>query len=49
MVVPGSPMNLKITTPEDFEMAKALIDALPKDNLFKPLHPFADENPHLFS
>ncbi len=49
MVVPGSPMNLKITTPEDFEMAKALLDALPKDNLFNPLHPFADENPHLFS
>ncbi len=48
-IVPGSPMNLKITTYEDFKMAEALLDALPKDDLFRPLHPFADENPHLFS
>jgi len=48
-VVPGSPMNLKITLPEDLKMAEALLDALPKDDLFKPLHPFADDNPHLFS
>jgi 2-C-methyl-D-erythritol 4-phosphate cytidylyltransferase len=48
-VVLGSAMNLKITTPEDFKMAEALVDALPKDDLFRPLHPFADDNPHLFS
>jgi 2-C-methyl-D-erythritol 4-phosphate cytidylyltransferase len=48
-VVPGSPMNLKITTYDDFKMAEALVDALPKDDLFRPLHPFADDNPHLFS
>jgi 2-C-methyl-D-erythritol 4-phosphate cytidylyltransferase len=48
-VVLGSPMNIKITTPEDFKMAEALVDALPKDDLFRPLHPFADDNPHLFS
>ena len=48
-VVPGSPMNIKITTYDDFKMAEALLDALPKDDLFRPLHPFADDNPHLFS
>lgn len=48
-VVPGSAMNIKITTPEDFRIAEALIDSLPKDDLFRPLHPFADDNPHLFS
>jgi len=48
-VVPGSPMNIKITLPEDFKMAEALLDALPKDDLFRPLHPFADESPHLYS
>lgn len=48
-VVPGSPMNIKITLPEDFKMAEALLDRLPKDDLFQPLHPFADESPHLYS
>lgn len=43
-VVEGSPMNFKITTAGDFQMAKALIDQLPKE---KPnlLHPFAGEDP----
>ena len=45
----GWPMNIKITTPDDFKIAEALLDVLPKDDFFKPLHPFADDNPHLFS
>ncbi len=48
-VVPGWPMNLKITTQDDFQMAGALLEALPKEDLLRPLHPFADDNPHLFS
>ena len=48
-VVLGSAMNIKITTPEDFRIAEALVDALPKDDFFRPIHPFADDNPHLFS
>ena len=43
-LVEGSPMNLKITTQDDFQMAKALFDALPKKTL-RSLHPFADEEP----
>lgn len=42
-VVEGSPMNLKITTGEDFKMAEALLDALPKEKGLRSLHPFADE------
>ncbi|MBW3539671.1 MAG: 2-C-methyl-D-erythritol 4-phosphate cytidylyltransferase [Planctomycetes bacterium] len=44
-VVEGSPMNIKITTQDDFRMAQALLDALPKPKLIGPLHPFADEDP----
>lgn len=47
-VVPGSPMNLKITTPDDFRMAEVLLDVLPKEKGFKSLHPFADEEPRLW-
>ena len=43
IVVEGSPMNLKITTGEDFKMAEALLDALPKEKGLRSLHPFADE------
>jgi 2-C-methyl-D-erythritol 4-phosphate cytidylyltransferase len=46
-VVDGSPMNLKITTPDDFRMAEFLLKALPKDNATRALHPFADEEPRL--
>ncbi len=42
-IVEGWPINLKITTQGDFKMAESLIDALPKDDGFKSLHPFADE------
>lgn len=46
-VVEGSPMNLKITTADDFRMATALVDALPKEKGLRALHPFADEEPRL--
>lgn len=42
-IVPGSPLNLKITTPDDFSMAEQLLEALPKDKRIGFLHPFADE------
>lgn len=42
-VVPGSALNIKITTPEDFRIAEHLLDALPKDKIPGFLHPFADE------
>ncbi|GAB4146614.1 MAG: 2-C-methyl-D-erythritol 4-phosphate cytidylyltransferase [Planctomycetaceae bacterium] len=44
-VVEGSPMNFKITTFQDFKMAEALVDALPKPKTLRALHPFADEEP----
>lgn len=44
-VVEGSPMNLKITTAEDFRMAETLLDALPKEKPLGSLHPFADDDP----
>lgn len=43
-VVEGWPMNIKITTHQDFKMAEALVNALPKPQL-KALHPFSDEEP----
>lgn len=42
-VVECSPMNLKITSPEDFRIAQALVDHLPQKELSKLLHPFADD------
>lgn len=42
-VVEGSPMNIKITTQEDFKMAEALLSALPKERPLGALHPFADD------
>ncbi len=46
-VVEGWPMNFKITTKADLDMARAVVDALPQKKL-PPLHPFAHENPDLF-
>jgi len=43
-VIPGWPMNFKITTADDFTMAQAVLDSLPKKSL-RSLHPFADERP----
>lgn len=44
-VVEGSPMNFKITTADDFRMAEAVLDALPRPKGLRALHPFADEPP----
>ena len=41
-VVPGSAMNLKITTKEDQRLAEQILRALPKPKLPGALHPFAD-------
>jgi 2-C-methyl-D-erythritol 4-phosphate cytidylyltransferase len=47
-IVEGSPMNLKITTAADMRMAEALVDAVPRDNRPRTLHPFSDESSGLF-
>ncbi|MEX0728200.1 MAG: 2-C-methyl-D-erythritol 4-phosphate cytidylyltransferase [Planctomycetaceae bacterium] len=44
-IVPGHPMNIKITTSDDFRMAESLVNALPKAKGLRALHPFADEEP----
>jgi 2-C-methyl-D-erythritol 4-phosphate cytidylyltransferase len=43
-VVPGSPLNLKITTKEDLRLAELALKALPKPKLLGPAHPFADDD-----
>ena len=40
-------MNFKITTMGDFKMAEAVVNALPKPQTLRSLHPFADEDPRL--
>ncbi|MEZ6045659.1 MAG: 2-C-methyl-D-erythritol 4-phosphate cytidylyltransferase [Planctomycetaceae bacterium] len=42
-IVEGSPMNIKITTNQDFKLAMSLIDALPKKDPLRALHPFKDD------
>lgn len=42
-VVECSPMNLKLTSPEDFRMAQALVDHLPQPSVPKMRHPFEDD------
>lgn len=44
-IVEGSPMNLKITTFDDFKMAEVLLGILPTEKKLNALHPFADEDP----
>jgi 2-C-methyl-D-erythritol 4-phosphate cytidylyltransferase len=39
-VVPGSPVNLKITTKEDLHIAMHMLKALPKPKSLGPIHPF---------
>ncbi len=39
-VVPGSPINLKITTKEDLHIAAHLLKAMPKPKALGPIHPF---------
>lgn len=42
-IVEGSPLNIKITTQEDFKMAESLLGALPQEKGLRALHPFADD------
>jgi 2-C-methyl-D-erythritol 4-phosphate cytidylyltransferase len=43
-VVPGSPVNLKVTTKEDLRLAEQALKAMPKPKLLGPIHPFADDD-----
>ena len=43
-IVPGSPINMKITTREDLQFALHALKALPKPKLLGPAHPFADDD-----
>jgi len=43
-VVPGSPINLKITSREDLRLAEQALKALPRPRLSGPAHPFADDD-----
>ena len=42
-IVPGSPINLKITSREDLRLAEQAMKALPAARLAGPAHPFADD------
>ena len=44
-LVQGSPMNIKITTQDDLEMARSLIRTVPQDDLLDRLHPFSEVDP----
>ena len=43
-IVPGSAMNIKITTKEDLRIASALLKALPRPKLASAANPFADDD-----
>jgi 2-C-methyl-D-erythritol 4-phosphate cytidylyltransferase len=43
-IVPGSVINLKITTREDLRLAEHAMKALPKPKFTGPAHPFADDD-----
>ena len=43
-VVPGSPINMKITSREDLRLAEQALKALPKPKLSGPAHPFAGDD-----
>ena len=43
-VVPGSPINMKITTKDDLRLATQALKALPKPKLQGPAHPFAGDD-----
>jgi 2-C-methyl-D-erythritol 4-phosphate cytidylyltransferase len=43
-VVPGSPINLKITSREDLRLAEQAMKALPANRLDGPAHPFANDD-----
>jgi 2-C-methyl-D-erythritol 4-phosphate cytidylyltransferase len=42
-VIDGWPMNIKITTAEDFRLAELFVGALPRPASLGGLHPFGDE------
>ncbi|MEN6407523.1 MAG: 2-C-methyl-D-erythritol 4-phosphate cytidylyltransferase [Thermoguttaceae bacterium] len=42
-VVPGSPINMKITTKEDQRLAEQALKAMPKPKLSGAMNPFADD------
>ncbi len=42
-VIDGWPMNIKITTADDFRLAELFVGALPKSSGFEAQHPFNDE------
>ncbi len=42
-VIDGWPMNIKITTNDDFRLAELYVGALPKSGGFGAMHPFNDE------
>jgi 2-C-methyl-D-erythritol 4-phosphate cytidylyltransferase len=44
-VVPGSPLNIKITTQDDLKMAEALLSVLPRTRSLDSLAPGSDEKP----
>jgi 2-C-methyl-D-erythritol 4-phosphate cytidylyltransferase len=41
-IVPGSSMNIKITSKDDLRLASAILKVLPKPKTLGSLHPFAD-------
>ena len=43
-IVPGSPINMKITTRDDLKFAAQAIKALPKPTIMGTGHPFADDD-----
>ena len=43
-VVPGSRLNIKITSREDLRMAEKCLEALPRPRLSGPAHPFGDDD-----
>ena len=43
-VVPGSPLNLKITTKDDLRLAEQVLRVLPKPKLDVMKHPFGDDD-----
>ncbi len=43
-IVPGSPINIKITAREDLRFAEKALDALPKPKFQGPAHPFANDD-----
>ncbi len=43
-IVPGSPVNIKITTRDDLRLAEKALDALPKPKFKGPAHPFEGDD-----